>query len=217
MSRFYQFQQKPTRFQTLYSPFDCNWRLNFGSTVAQKGQSCLAKGKALKNSGKALDENSLQELALRYVSRYATTRHKLTAYLQRKLREREWKGDAFPDIEPMIERFVELGYIDDALFARNRATALLNRGYGKRRISQALYQAGIGEDDGRSAMAVSEQEKWAAARTFARKKSIGPFASAPQDRDRRQKQLQAFLRAGHSYDIAFRFVSAMPGDELEEP
>lgn len=169
----------------------------------------------MKNSGKALDQNSLQELALRYVSRYATTRHKLKSYLFRKLRERDWSEDQPADIEAMVERFVELGYIDDALFAKNRASALINRGYGKRRVSQALYQAGIEEGDDRQALDLSDAKQWDAARTFARKKSIGPFAQEQADQDKCRKQLQAFLRAGHSFDIASRFVFAKPDEEID--
>ncbi|WP_109354967.1 regulatory protein RecX [Sphingorhabdus sp. EL138] len=177
------------------------------------------RDEALKNSGKALDENSLQELALRYVSRYATTRHKLKSYLFRKLRERHWSGDRSGSVEEivetMVERFSELGYIDDALFAKNRAAALTNRGYGKRRVTQALYQAGIEEGDDRQALDLSDARQWDAARTYARKKSIGPFAQEPADQDRCRKQLQAFLRAGHSFDIASRFVFAKPGEEID--
>ncbi len=173
------------------------------------------RGEALKNSGKALDQNSLQELGLRYVSRYATTRHKLKSYLFRKLRERDWSGDRPADVESMVERFAELGYIDDALFAKNRAAGLISRGYGKRRVSQALYQAGIEEGDDRQALDLSEDRKWDAAFTYARKKSIGPFAQQQADQDKCRKQLQAFLRAGHDFDIASRFVFAKPGEEVE--
>ncbi|MEP2101581.1 MAG: regulatory protein RecX [Parasphingorhabdus sp.] len=173
------------------------------------------RGEALKNSGRPLDQNSLQELALRYVSRYATTRHKLKSYLFRKLREREWSEDRPADVEAMVERFAELGYIDDALFAKNRAAALISRGYGKRRVTQALYQAGIQEGDDRQALDLSDAKKWDAARTYARKKSIGPFAQEPTDKDKCRKQLQAFLRAGHDFDIASRFVFAKPGEEIE--
>ncbi|MEH6758218.1 MAG: regulatory protein RecX [Parasphingorhabdus sp.] len=173
----------------------------------------------LKNSGKALDQKGLQEIALRYVSRYATTRHKLKSYLFRKLRERDWSGDPPSSeeamVNTMVERFVELGYIDDALFAKNRASALINRGYGKRRVSQALYQAGIEEGDDTQALDLSDANKWKAARTHARKKSIGPFAQEQADQDKTRKQLQAFLRAGHDFDIASRFVFAKPGEEIE--
>ncbi|GAA0484594.1 hypothetical protein GCM10009096_29020 [Parasphingorhabdus litoris] len=174
------------------------------------------RDEALKNSGKPLNQNSLQELALRYVGRYATTRHKLKSYLFRKLRERGWSEEDQPvDVEAMVDRFAELGYVDDALFAKNRAAALINRGYGKRRVSQALYQAGIAEGDDRQAMELSDTKKWEAARTYARKKSIGPFAQQPCDQDKCRKQLQAFLRAGHDFDIASRFVFAKPGEEIE--
>jgi len=174
------------------------------------------KVKALKNSGKALNQDRLQELALRYVSRYATTRHKLRSYLHRKLREREWKGEKRAEVEPLVERFAELGYIDDVLFAKNRAASLTRRGYGKKRVSQALYQAGIEEGDDRAALEHSDENKWEAAQIFARKKSIGPFGRQQQDRDKCRKQLQAFLRAGHSFDIASRFVFAKPGEDIED-
>jgi len=134
--------------------------------------------------------------------------------LHRKLRERNWDGEQPAEIEPMIERFVDLGYVDDVLFAKNRAASLLNRGYGKRRVSQALYQAGIEEGDDKSALALSEERKWEAATNHARKKRIGPFASEQNDADKCQKQLQAFLRAGHDFDIASRFVFAKPGEDI---
>ena len=190
------------------------WRLNFGPTVAQKGQSSYSKAKPLKNRVKTLDEESLHRLAIRYVERYATSRKKLADYLHRKIREREWEGAEAPAIERLIERFVDQGYIDDALYAQNKASALTRRGYGTRRVSHALYQAGISEADGREAFEISERNKWAAAEKFARKRKIGPYAESRQDADQCRKQLQAFLRAGHDFELANRFVFAGPGEEI---
>lgn len=163
-----------------------------------------------------MNQTGLQDIALRYVSRYATTRHKLKAYLHRKLREREWDEEQPADVDGLVAKLAGLGYIDDALFAKNKAAALSSRGYGKRRISQALYQAGIAEGDDADAMAEGESRKWEAARTFARKRSIGPYAAEMRDSDTRRKQLQAFLRAGHGFDIAARFVNAAPGEAVED-
>ena len=145
----------------------------------------------------------MQRLAIRYVERYATSRKKLADYLHRKIREREWRGDGAPAVEQLIERFVDQGYIDDALYAQNKASALIRRGYGARRVSHALYQAGI-----------SEANKWVAADKFARKRKIGPYAESRQDADKCRKQLQVFLRAGHDFDLASRFVFAGPGEEI---
>ncbi|MEO9599931.1 regulatory protein RecX [Parasphingorhabdus sp.] len=156
----------------------------------------------------------MNRLALRYVERYATSRKKLAGYLQRKIREREWQDDAPPAVEELVERFAALGYIDDALYAQSKASSLTRRGYGMRRVSHALYQAGISEADGREAFQISEENKWAAADKFARKRKIGPYAEDQQEAEKCRKQLQAFLRAGHDFDVASRFVFAKPGEEI---
>lgn len=177
----------------------------------------IKKGiKSLKNKQNSLNPERLQRLALRYVERYATTRYKLTSYLQRKLREREWEDAEPPAIAELVERFAELGYIDDVLFAKNRASALVSRGYGPRRVAQNLYQAGIEEQDSQEAMAISDEQKWQAADKFARKRKIGPYATQLQSAENCQKQLQAFIRAGHDYEIGLRYVSAQPNQEINK-
>ena len=98
-----------------------------------------------------LDSQRLEELAVRYVGRYATTRAKLRAYLARKLRERGWNGDREPDLEQIADRFRELGYVDDATYALAKSQALSSRGYGKRRLNDKLRMAGVAEEDGRAA------------------------------------------------------------------
>src|SRR5579864_698448 len=45
-----------------------------------------------------LDRERLEEMALRYVGRFATTKAKLTAYLWRKVRERGWNEEEKPDL-----------------------------------------------------------------------------------------------------------------------
>lgn len=180
--------------------------------MAQKGQSQILKVKALKNSDKALDQSTLESLALRYVSRYATTKHKLTSYLHRKVREKGSEVDQTDAIIDIANKYEQLGYIDDALFAQSKASALQRKGYGERRIAQALKNAGISEPDQEKALTLSEKSKWEAAEKFAQKRRIGPFAPEEYDRAKRQKLLQAFMRAGHGYDIANRFVFAKPGE-----
>ena len=173
------------------------------------------KVKALKNSGKAIDAKGLEALALRYVSRYATTRYKLASYLHRKLREKGGEDDLMMAIDNIVEKYAEKGYIDDALFAQDRAHALLRKGYGERRIILALKQAGIDENDQEEALRISEKGRREAAKKFAQKRHIGPYANEQYDRAKCQKLLQAFLRAGHDYDIATRYVFAKPGETVE--
>jgi regulatory protein len=159
-----------------------------------------------------LDAARLQELALRYVSRFATTRAKAADYLHRKLRERGWAGDRPADVDGLIARFVEHGYIDDAAFAEMKARSLGRRGYGKRRVDGALYVAGVAEDDRQGSADIVAAQRIDAAWRFAQRKRLGPFAAALlTDRADRQKAIAAFLRAGHDMALANRLLALPPG------
>lgn len=162
-----------------------------------------------------LTETRLQELALRYVGRYATTRARLRAYLARKLRERGWDGQREPDLERMAERFAELGYVDDAAYAMAKSVTITSRGYGTRRLAQSLRVAGVGDEDGAAARAHSEEEAVEAALRFARRRRIGPFAAAAPDPKNREKALAALVRAGHGFALARQIVALPPGAEVD--
>ncbi|CAN5182382.1 hypothetical protein BH10PSE12_BH10PSE12_20970 [soil metagenome] len=155
-------------------------------------------------------------MALRYVGRYATTRAKLSAYLRRKIGERGWTGDAPADIDAIVARFAELGYVDDAGFAAIKGAALGRRGYGARRVGEALRADGVEEADRAEAQDAAKAGRWAAAQILARRKRIGPFALERAERDVREKQVGAFLRAGHDFATARKWVDAAPG-EMPEP
>ena len=152
---------------------------------------------------KPLDETKLEELALAYVARFATSAGKLEQYLKRKLRERGWPGrdegaDA-PDTAALVQRYKERGYVDDAAYAKMRSADLLRRGYGARRVGQALGQAGIDEAT-RERVEPGEAAKRQAALHLAGKRRFGPFAVKWVDPAKREKQIAAMLRAGHSFD-----------------
>jgi len=169
-----------------------------------------------KKPPKPLTETKMRDLALHYVGRYATTAHKLKMYLGRKLRERGWEGERSPDIEALVARFVELKYIDDALYASQKAASLTARGYGSRRVGEALYVAGISDKDGKDAKREAENARVQSALKMARKRRFGPFAREAAEPDKRQKQLQAMLRGGHDFSIARRIVFADSMDEIAD-
>jgi regulatory protein len=186
----------------------CETRSYSGSTVAQTWR---VRSDRASKPRPPLDSAALERLALFYAGRYATTRAKLTAYLIRKVRERGWEEEAPPPIARLIERFAELGYVNDQAFATARAGALQRRGYGARRIDQALHAAGIGEEDGAEAKALSIEGAWDAALRFAQRKRIGPYASELPDRAQKQKAFAAMMRAGHGMDVTRRIIDAAPG------
>jgi len=162
-----------------------------------------------------LDAVRLDELALAYVARFATSAAKLERYLARKLRERGWYGEGEPDLAALVRRCVEHGYVDDAAYARAKGGSLLRRGYGPRRVRQSLAEAGIDEDTREAARAGEAAERHAAL-ALARKRRLGPFGPTRPGRQQREKQLAAMLRAGHPLDSAREMVDAASERAAEE-
>ncbi len=168
-----------------------------------------------KRPPKPLDAARLEELALAYVARFSTTATKLDRYLRRKLRERGWEGEGEPRLTALVGRYVDLGYVDDEAFARARSGSLLRRGYGERRVRQALGEAGIAEEL-RERLRPGEAEARRAALALARRRRFGPFGGVSLDRPLREKQIAAMLRAGHPLDSARRIVDSASAAEAEQ-
>ena len=154
---------------------------------------------------KPLDAARLEEMALAYVARFATTAAKLESYLYRKVRERGYNasnegqsglepGLSDPDtsdteaarafIDDLVMRFVAKGFVDDEGYARSKSGSMLRQGYGPRRIDMALRQAGIDETL-RSDIDPEEAKVRQSALALAKKRRFGPFdismAALPDD------------------------------------
>ncbi len=167
-----------------------------------------------------LDPQKLNDLALHYVARFASSRAKLETYLVRKLRERGWAGEGedgqpAPDIAGLADRLVELGYVNDAEYARMKARSLGARGYGGRRVAEALHGAGIGEEDCAPVLNYARSQRWDSALRYARRKRFGPYGSDLPDRDKQRKQTASMLRAGHDFDVTRIVIAASDIQALE--
>jgi len=167
-----------------------------------------------KRQPRPLNPAIFEEIALAYVARFSTSAGKLERYLVRKLRERGWDDASEPPTRALVQRYVGLGYVDDEGFAREKTGSLLRRGYGARRVGQALREAGIAEDL-RERMRPGEAAARQAALTLARKRRFGPFGSVALDRSLREKQIAAMLRAGHALDNVREIVDAASVAEAE--
>jgi regulatory protein len=162
-----------------------------------------------------LDPARLEELALAYVARFATSAAKLEAYLVRKLRTSGWEGEGDAPTAALVERLVSAGYVDDAAYARSKSGSLLRRGYGERRIGQALGAAGIAAEL-REEVRSGPGAQARAALALARKRRFGPFGDKAEDRAGREKQISAMLRAGHPLDSARELVNAASMEAAEQ-
>ncbi|MEL7189598.1 MAG: RecX family transcriptional regulator [Pseudomonadota bacterium] len=204
------------------------------------GDPEMSQSRGAKKAGKKrkpLNETTLRDLALHYAARFATTGAKLEGYLARKIRERGVAEDPDGrtlelDVPGLVTRLIELGYVNDDAYARAKSRDLTHRGYGARRVEQALWAAGVNEPV-REAHAPSEAEARRAAILLAKKRRFGPFGVAPYDdpepldepkapEDRmalqklRDKQIAAMLRAGHDFEHVRFILDASHLRDIEE-
>ena len=158
-------------------------------------------------------EQSLREAALNYLARYATTEAGLRMVLHRRIdrwtREADGREDA-PDVAAaakrlvprIVARMVELGLLNDTLFAEARAKGLALGGRSRRAITARLMAKGIDAEQARAALPADEAGELVSALILARKRRIGPFRRDP-DADR-AKEMGAMARAGFPRDVAAR-------------
>ncbi len=163
-----------------------------------------------------LNSKRLDELALRYVARFATTRSKLRAYLSHKVREKGWGEEREPDLDGIVLKLTDLGYIDEPAYALAKSRQLVRKGYGGGRLDDALKRSGIDEDAGKDARAFASKQALDAALRFARKRKIGPFASSAFQKKDRDKAIAAMVRAGHPFQLALKIASLEPGSNVAE-
>ena len=200
---------------------------NSSSSGSESDRKEPRRKRGEKRAKAPLNEAALRDLALSYAARYASTGARLEAYLARKVREHgvaeDADGRAAPiDIPALVARLVELGYVDDAAYARCRARYLGARGYGARRVEQALWAAGVNEGI-RAETAPAEAARRRAALLMAQKRRLGLFGDGREDsadplsaRKAHEKAVAAMLRTGHDYEHVRFILSAANEAAIEE-
>jgi regulatory protein len=202
-------------------------KANSSSPGSEVGADSGRERRERKRVKPPLDAARLRDLALHYAARFATTGARLEGYLARKIKERGLAEDADGrteaiDIPALVARLVELGYVDDDAYARNRARDLGARGYGGRRVEQVLRFAGV--DEGlRQAHAPGEAASRRAAALMAQKKRLGPWGSGGGSaadplaaRKASEKAVAAMLRAGHQYTHVRFILAAERAEDVAE-
>ena len=134
--------------------------------------------------------------------RLLALRSRSEAELRARLREGGFEG---PAVEAALARCRELGYLDDALFARQRARTLaVNRLWGDRRIAADLREKGISEELCREAIAAAREElsaEEAVERHLAARMKGG--AGFPADERLKARMVRSLLGKGFSQGLIF--------------
>ncbi len=167
----------------------------------------------------------LWAISLRYLQRFSASVEMLRRVLDRRLRpallaEMIAPEEAAQRRETVLQRAAALGYLDDARFTEGRVAALLRQGKSPRVITETLRGKGIapaavGAVLAATAADAEEDIALTAARTFARRRRLGPYRVRPTDDPRQpEKDLASLLRAGHSLAVARQIVTA--SDPLDD-
>jgi len=158
---------------------------------------------------------TIQNMAARYLNRYAPTISHFRSVLQRKVRRITQKPDelqaAFALIEAEIQRCIKINILNDQHIAEAWARRCHIRGLSALAIRQKLRQKGIADTliDSTLNHLIAEKGLFQAAFNYAKRRRLGPFQTSPERRaNRKQKDLAAMMRAGHSYDICKAIIHA---------
>ncbi len=168
---------------------------------------------------KKITESYLHNSGLYYLERFASSSANFRAVMMRKVKrscmthtEQDYEQCAAM-VDALVEKFINVGLLDDAIYTRSKINSLRRRGKSARAIQAYLRSKGLKADiieqtlkeydlNQHESPAEAELE---AALTFARKKRLGPFRGEKEIDS--QKELGRMARAGFSYDTSRRVLN----------
>ena len=167
-------------------------------------QEDLADGSVVPEDGVLLGPDAdAEEVARKILLDQLTGQARSRAELAERLARRRVPDDV---AQRLLDRFEEVGLIDDAAFARSWVESRQrSKGLGRRAMAQELRRKGIDEELAREALDdVTPEDGEAAARTLVRRKLR---TMRGVDRATATRRLAGMLaRKGHSGDVVWRVV-----------
>lgn len=171
----------------------------------------------------------LENKALHYLGRYASTQARLREVLKRfALRK-------MPDEEPermaaLVEKMVAdcaaKGYVNDKVFAEQKTASLRRQGSSRFQIQRKLYEKGVDRDTIATAIQDHDDDndhdtEVEAALIYARKRRLGPYARPPvgslEMKDGwRDRHYASLARAGFSSSTVGVIMGLETPEEAEE-
>lgn len=170
-----------------------------------------------------ITETALREAALAHLARFAATEAGLRRVLGNRIRrwarvaEQEGQdGEAIAaavaaanaQAAAIAARLVQVGVVDDAVFAAARARRLRGGGRSARATLAHLAAKGVAGEVARAALAHEDMpDELTAAIILCRKRRFGGFAAAQPEPALRQKWLASLARAGFAGEVARRALA----------
>lgn len=168
----------------------------------------------------------LENAALHYLERFASSTANLRSVLMRKVKRSAQAHGTDPEegagwVDDLLARYVRSGLLNDETYARMRTESLHRRGASTRAIAQKLAAKGIDRDEADKALDslredVGPEVDLTAALALAKRRRLGVYRLPDARAAHRDKDMAALGRAGFGYDIARRVVDAETPESLLE-
>ncbi|MGP1394440.1 MAG: regulatory protein RecX [Inquilinaceae bacterium] len=183
-----------------------------------------SKSKRDRRGPRRVTPDSLRNVALFYLQRYASSAENLRQVLMRRVEASARIHDTDRDegaaaVADIVRRFTASGLLDDARYAQAQTASLARRGRSSRLIRATLTDKGVAAgliDDALAALAEEQGDPdLAAAMALARRRRLGPYRDAAARAERRDRDLAALARGGFSFAVARRVIDAASPEALE--
>lgn len=179
-----------------------------------------AKDQKKKRTPRKITPRYLENAALYYLQRYASSAGNLRRVLTRKVdRSCQFHGtpadEFYPVIDALVARYEKSGLLNDTLYAEGRTASLRRQGKSRQAIAANLKVKGLAPDIIQQALESVDGDRadtalpaeLAAALKLARKRKIGRFNPTPESdpllrRKQQMREMGIMARGGFSYDIA---------------
>ncbi|MEZ5757127.1 MAG: RecX family transcriptional regulator [Emcibacteraceae bacterium] len=168
----------------------------------------------------------IQKAAYRYLERYATSEANLKFILNRKIDRQlanienaeDLRREARMWVMDTVKKCVELGLVNDQLYAEAKINAYLNSGNSLNIAKNKLRSKGL-PTQLISEMVSDIEEKspdinFISAIKYAKKRRFGPFRVRKANEDTEKKEQASMARAGFSFEEIMRVLKA-DSEELE--
>lgn len=178
---------------------------------------------------KKLTGAELEAYAVSYLARFDCTVARLRQVLLRKVghgaRKQPSDDEESPrssenttqTVDAIVQRFLEVGYLNDGRFARGLARGLFSKGTAPRKAIERLKQRGVSAELAalvvQECVASGETELVAAARLVQRKRLGWCRSDEATRKERAQRDLAALARAGFSFEVARRALTGPLDDD----
>ena len=194
-------------------------------TRGKKKEKPVSDKKPDRHVPRKMTPTRLENIALHYLDRYATSAENLRRVLTRRVQKAAYHHETDLEecagwIDALIVRYLQCDLLDDHAYARAQAASQNRRGKSLRAIRAMLNTKGVPApiiDEAVEGLTEDHSNPdLDAAIAYARRRRIGPYRTRETDEKGQQKELAAFARAGFSYGIARLIVAADTVEDINQ-